>query len=241
MLIAARNAILAGGGSQPSGYWGLCFTAEQANSTVAMKRAGSSAPSLNLLYSINPADPTSWAEFVVGTTTVTLANVGDKVWLKADQNKNIQIGSSARNYNYFTLGGMIAASGNIMSLLDGDNETYDASGASYIFCSLFRNCTSLISPPDLPATALGVGCYRNMFYGCTSLTKSPTLPYATVQSNGVNYAGMFQNCSALTEICTNQTQAFGTATNSPNYQWVSGVAATGTFYCPTPKIGRAHV
>ena len=37
MLIAARNAMLAGAAPGPApAYWGLCFTAEQANSTVAM-------------------------------------------------------------------------------------------------------------------------------------------------------------------------------------------------------------
>lgn len=39
------------------------------------------APDVTLVYSID--DGSTWSDFVVGDTTVTLANVGDKMFLRA--------------------------------------------------------------------------------------------------------------------------------------------------------------
>lgn len=225
MLIAARNAILAGGaapGPAPA-YWGLCFTAEQANSTVAMVANGS-APSVSLLYS---TDAANWSPFVVGTTTVTLASVGDKVWLKAGSGGNAAFGSGSSAYNTFSLSGQIAASGNIMSLLDGDNESLTIP-AKFCFYSLFSNCASLTTAPSLPATALKIRCYFRMFYGCTSLTTAPSLPATTLKADC--YQTMFSGCSSLTAV------EVGFAAFSPTNattDWLNGVAADGTFRCPT--------
>ncbi len=69
----------------PAGdYWGLCFTAKEANSTVAMT-AEAGAPAVILEYSTNAND---WSPFTVGSTTVTLADVGDKVWMRAGSGGN---------------------------------------------------------------------------------------------------------------------------------------------------------
>ena len=203
MLIAARNAMLAGGGSQPSGgYWGLCFTAEQANSTVAMTGRGSSATGANLLYSTDPTDPTSWTQFIVGTTTITLANVGDKVWLKAGTGGNTGFYGGRTNYARFSLTtGLVIASGNIMSLIDGDSKTQTIPSAE-CFALFFQGCTSLATAPSLPATTLAGNCYRQMFNGCTALT---AISVGFTDFNSVSY------------------------TNG----WLNNVAATGTFYCPT--------
>ena len=44
----------------------------------------------------------------------------------------------------------------------------DFKGA-YSYQYMFRNCKSLITAPELPATTLSAQCYQYMFYGCTSL------------------------------------------------------------------------
>jgi hypothetical protein len=36
---------------------------------------------------------------------------------------------------------------------------------------MFRDCTSLTSAPELPATTLQQSCYNNMFNGCSALTE----------------------------------------------------------------------
>ena len=43
-------------------------------------KANGSAPSVSLEYS---TDGRTWNQFVVGTTTVTLANIGDKMYVRA--------------------------------------------------------------------------------------------------------------------------------------------------------------
>lgn len=107
---------------------------------------------------------------------------------------------------------------------------------------MFMGCTSLVTPPELPAlTTVGGtlgGCYYLMFAGCTSLTDSPVLPAATVVAGGSSslaYGGMFSGCTSLTAItCLATTiEVYSTGWWNTSYgtqNWVSGVAASGTFY-----------
>lgn len=117
---------------------------------------------------------------------------------------------------------------------------------------MFANCTSLEVAPELPAMDLYSSCYQYMFSGCTSLKKAPALPALTLASSCYQY--MFQNCSsleaapelpALTLIsgcyssmfanCSNLQYIKAMFTSAPNSvsgsisNWVSGVAAAGTF------------
>ena len=66
---------------------------------------------------------------------------------------------------------------------------------SYNYQYMFRNCQSLITAPELPATALGSECYQYMFYGCTSLVNAPELPATTLTPNCYQY--MFYGCTSL--------------------------------------------
>ena len=189
MSIAARNAMLAGSGSQPSGgYWGLCFTAEQANSTVRIWKSGSPS-SKTILYS---TDAVNWSAYTIGTDIV-LENVGDKVWMKAGEGGNSGGWyTSAMVFYRFKMTGLIAASGNLMSIVDGETETFTAK----VFRSLFQGCTSLTTAPALPATTLVNSCYNSMFSGCTSLTTAPALPATTLVNSCYN--SMFSGCTSLT-------------------------------------------
>ena len=103
IFVGTLNAIEAYFGTEK--VWGksepLCFTAEQANSTVAMQANGS-APTVSLEYS---TDGNTWSPFVVGTTTVTLANIGDKMYIRATDAGNTGMGSSTSDYNQFVMTG----------------------------------------------------------------------------------------------------------------------------------------
>ena len=222
MLIGMRNAILAGAAPGPTpAYWGLCFTAEQANSTVRISKSGSPS-SKTILYS---TDAVNWSAYTIGTDIV-LENVGDKVWMKAGEGGNSGGWyTSAMAFYRFKMTGLIAASGNLMSIVDGETETFTAK----VFRSLFQGCTSLTTAPALPATTLAKncyctmfdrcsslisapavlpaetlvagtsidsGCYAQMFYGCTSLTTAPALPATTLAS--YCYSQMFYGCTSLT-------------------------------------------
>ena len=194
-MIAARQIAFgkaAGKKEEPPAYWGLCFTAEEAGSTIKMSKVGS-APSVTLETSF---DCEIWEPFTVGETTITLPNVGDKVYFRAGEGGNTTMASSINNYNNFSIiTGRIAASGNIMSLLNGDSP--DSIIATYCYYSMFRNCTALAQAPELPVTTLARSCYGSMFIGCTSLVQAPELPATTLA--GSCYASMFRNCTALVQ------------------------------------------
>ena len=81
---------------------------------------------------------------------------------------------------------------------DDFKDKMDLTGADHIFCELFKECSNLIDASNLilPATVLADNCYNSMFYNCTSLTTTPELP-ATIIANGC-YLSMFSGCSSLT-------------------------------------------
>ena len=223
-MIAARQIAFgkaAGKKEEPPAYWGLCFTAEEAGSTVAMRAFGS-APAVTLETSF---DGEIWEPFTVGETTITLPNVGDKVYFRAGEGGNTAMASSPRAYNKFSIiTGRISASGNIMSLLNRDVP--DSIMPRYCFASLFNGCTSLAQAPELPATTLATYCYANMFRGCASLAQAPELPATTLATKCYGY--MFDGCRNIDCIkCS--FEAFGDGTSD----WLSNVSPIGTFICPT--------
>ena len=126
----------------------------------------------------------------------------------------------------FNITGECNVSGNIMSLLYGDDfdDKTDLTGkhnvftclfqfcyniisaehlilpattlAPYCYIYMFNNCASMTTAPKLPATTLADGCYGGMFLTCASLTTAPELPATTLA--GWCYEFMFQNCTSLT-------------------------------------------
>ena len=165
----------------------LCFTAQEAGSTVKLTKV-KSAPDVNLQTSTNGS---SWTPYTV-EDVITLANVNDKVYFKAVGSNSV-MGSSQSNYNKFVMTGKIAASGNINSLLEEDEETartISLAGKNYCYNGIFNGCTSLTTAPELPATTLANSCYSMMFWRCTSLTQAPVLPATTLAERCYNC--MFQ-------------------------------------------------
>lgn len=89
---------------------------------------------------------------------------------------------------------------------------------------MFMGCISLVNPPKLTSMNLAPECYYTMFKGCTSLTTPPQLP-ATTLANSC-YSEMFYDCSSLNNIVM---LALNISAYNCLYDWVSGVASTGTF------------
>lgn len=184
-----------------SEFRGLKLTALAPNSTVSMMaQPDEGTPSISLRYSTD--DGTTWSPFVVGTTVVTLAHVGDSVCFESTQtgiNKTAGPGGeNADDSNVFVMTGLISASGNINSILSkaGEWESITSlKGADWTFNALFFGCSSLVAPPDLPAVEVSDGSYHRMFMDCTSLVRAPDLP----ASNAYYYAykEMFWGCTAL--------------------------------------------
>lgn len=97
--------------------------------------------------------------------------------------------------------------------------------ADSCYNSMFFGCKSLTTPPTLPATILSDYCYQGMFRGCTSLTTAPALPATTLAD--ICYSYMFYGCTSLNSVTT---YANDISASNCLYNWLSGVAATGTFH-----------
>ena len=138
-------------------------------------------------YSLD--DGKTWANY---TAPIPFSK-GTILCLKGDYPEGLS--NSSRTVR-FALSGKVKASGNIMSLIDNGACNTLTIPSNYCFRELFMDCTSLITPPELPATILTTYCYRSMFYGCTSLTSVLELPAITLAENC--YAQMFYNCASLT-------------------------------------------
>ena len=96
--------------------------------------------------------------------------------------------------------------------------------ANGCYSNMFNNCTNLTTAPELPVTTLVDNCYSSMFYGCTSLTIAPELPATTLATSC--YAGIFSGCTNLNYI---KMLATDISARSCLYNWVKGVASSGTF------------
>lgn len=94
----------------------------------------------------------------------------------------------------FVLSANAGCYGNINTLLDYENPPMSVRKNCYR--SMFQNCTSLTTAPELPATTLAENCYRDMFSRCKSLTTAPALPATTLEK--LCYWGMFSGCTSLT-------------------------------------------
>jgi len=175
----------------------LCITATEANSTVTLTKIGN--PSWTGSYSL---DGITWNTYVPETqvsesnysNTITLANIGDKVYFKG-------VYTAANEYDkhlQFVMSGELSTSGSIMSMCSGDNySTATTIPYDYMFTALFYLCP-IISAPLLPATTLTACCYYNMFNGCATLSAAPELPATTLAMSC--YANMFENCLSLYKL-----------------------------------------
>ena len=168
----------------------LCFTTTKADAFIGLISYGESTP--NVLYSTDGGE--NWKEVAFGDT-LPLPFKGDKIYFKGINPKGFNHTKNGQDVRFF-MQGSIAASGNVMSLVDGLGNASHTPGVG-CFASLFKNCEALTKAPELPATSLGEACYQEMFYGCGGLTSAPQLPAQKMAADC--YDGMFANCKNLTE------------------------------------------
>lgn len=179
----------------------------------------------------------------VTITTPSIA-IGESVLWKGVGNSLHGAGFSSTMY--------FDASGNLMSLLYGDNFEGEKTLThelcfSYLFYNskiwnalslelpattltkgcykyMFGSSYYLESVPTLPALSLTNDCYLYMFSNCTNLRSAPELPALTL-TNGC-YSFMFSGCTKLNKIKCMAISGLG---STGLYMWVNGVAASGTF------------
>ena len=150
----------------------LCFTST-GDSTISMSQKGTPDKSANkvIQYKLNDGQWQTW-----DLSEVSLHD-GDKMYLKSDD--EIPVSEHYNIYKKFVMTGSIAASGNIMSLLNFSTILTDSA-----FKSLFYGCKSLTTAPELPATTLVTSCYSSMFQNCTNLNYVKAM-FTTDPSTGV--------------------------------------------------------
>ena len=171
----------------------------------------------------------TWSQWSVyeSKTDVTLANVGDKVQFKGDNDSYYSDATKPKSASRFLCPNACKVYGNIMSLIDSDDfehattltEPYALSTlfagsmiqidpenplllpatklSPYCYFMMFTGCMNLQYAPELPATTLAERCYFCMFAGCSALTKTPELPATTLAEEC--YLAMFLECSGLTK------------------------------------------
>ena len=211
-------------------------------------------------YSLDNGD--NWTTFMTPNDTYTgtalttpSVNVGQKILWKGIGKQNLKTGPTPGKC-YFTSTGRFNISGNVMSLLYGDDfesQTEFPQNSVYTFSNLFESCIKLVSIENLvlPSLNLVSHCYSSMFSKCSSLTAVPKILPATTLVQGC-YFSMFSSCTSLTtatelpattlanscysymfQNCNtlNYIKAMFTTEPSTTYtsNWVSGVASTGTF------------
>ena len=149
-------------------------------------------PTGSVSYSLDYG--TTWTTLSAGSSTPTIP-AGSKVLWKGNYK-----GIDEDNFSRFGSTGKFNVSGNIMSLIYGDDfkDKTDLTGSDFCFNGLFYECSNLIDASSLalPATTLADSCYSYMFQSCTSLTTAPKLPATTLTNDCYQY--MFQECSSLT-------------------------------------------
>ena len=147
-------------------------------------------------------DSATWSEWDGKTAIASAEHDGEqRIYMRGVDNSIIGNNELSSSYygNWLITGVSVRCDGNIENLLDyetvknGDHPTM----ADYCYRYLFKGCTSLVTPPELPATTLNAYCYSNMFNGCTSLVTPPELPATTL--TGSCYSGMFGGCTSLTK------------------------------------------
>ena len=166
----------------------LKFTSTGSTS-ISLTKTGTPDP-VSLEYKVDDGE---WTSYTVGNA-IDLTN-GQELSFRAGASGNASFSQSYSNYYTFVVSGIgtVAASGNVMSLLNREGGL--TIPANYCFHKLFEDCTGLTTAPELPATTLADRCYSKMFWGCTGLTTVPSLP-ATILASAC-YEYMFNGCNGL--------------------------------------------
>ena len=177
----------------------LRFTATE-DTTFTFTKSSYASQDLELKYSI---DDRLWNIMESGVAT-PIVKSGSYVLFKS----NFKGGSGSpygdNDNGFFSSTGKFSLSGNIMSLIYGDEFVGKTSLADYtnVFANLFYNCKNLksISKELLPATTLSNQCYSHLFNNCTGITSLPKglLPATNLAYKCYEY--MFFNCVGITSL-----------------------------------------
>ncbi len=218
--------------------------------TVTLTKVGSPT-AVVLEYSLdNGATWTTWTES--GTTRTQTLAAGQVMHVRNASPTPSTFSTGTSDRYDFSASDKYHAGGKLSSLLCADASqvsNYPGNSFAYLFTNdsnllsspiinvasvdgsalyrTFRFCTSLELVRQFKIGSInGFGGCRGAFYGCTAL-KEITLETPIVGQSGLREA--FGGCSSLKTITASFVDISASLCLSA---WVSGVAATGDFYCP---------
>ena len=104
----------------------LTFTAEEPNVGIEIHSSEDFYPD-NIMLETSINNGSTWQPFVIDETKIILNNVGDSVMFRNSSNtiQSMAEGGGERYTTFILTGGKVAASGNIMFLLDKTGELRD--------------------------------------------------------------------------------------------------------------------
>lgn len=144
---------------------------------------------------------------------------------------------------------MFQGNENLLNTPELDGTQTEAGEGS--FEMMFAYCSSLKSPMDMSQiTTIGDDCCAAMYAGCTELEYAE---FPNAPASNLCFEHMYADCTSLTSVelpdsvttlagltgpmdylfngCSNLSEVTSYLTGTvSNYQWMAGVAETGTFY-----------
>lgn len=238
----------------------LRFEAKEANSVIGFDGGGVDRFDLN--YSTNGITWKKWPFQNGDHGDITLANVGDNVWVRG-VNPNWKENMYSVNPNFVFKSGNIKIGGTVQSLIDGKGETDTAIWMGYLFAGFDWAHNTVLTEVEeglLPATNLVENCYANMFQYCDNLVNAPSLPATVPQpkcyhsmfsSSGIHsiilpapvlvgncYVNLIRDCANITHVtCLAESGVTYSYPDGNLFGWMIGVGESGTF---TKKAGVTY-
>ncbi|MBR4441367.1 MAG: T9SS type A sorting domain-containing protein [Bacteroidales bacterium] len=201
----------------------LCLYSNQDASTVKLTNMGD----VNVEYSY---DKVTWNS--LSENYLLKLDAGDCVYFRGDNPTGFSTGGNDGEYRKFVMTGSLSASGNIMSLIDKTCTTTKIP-CNYCFGGLFRECKSLVSAPELPATTLTEYCYWTTFAG-SGITEVPELPAFTLQKGC--YRAMFSQCTNLNKVPENLLPTTTLAAECYHYMFEGCTSLRRAPYLPAETL-----
>ena len=173
-----------------------------------------------------------------GTTwnTITPASGGGSVITTSGTGKVMFRHEGAMDGIKFGCDYAFAVSGNIDSLIHGDNYSQSGLWMSNVdFPNLFNGASKLVDASHLYMGAycsVGFWSLASMFYDCTHLLKAPDLTSITTLTNDNAFNNMFQNCYCLDEGVDLSNLEF------TNYEWLN--SGFGSMYNGCVQLTKAY-
>lgn len=157
---------------------------------------------------------------------------GQTVYIKGNKYRYMISGEEDDYYGYFEFTKqyqsdelLVEVSGNIMSMVAGDNFQEAEFVNNGSLASLFKRNTDIVSAENLIIPANNTqGCFTFLFSDCSNMVKGPKIT-ATDTPAQYAYNGMFYRCSSLTSISIDSPYTSGCYNN-----WMYNASASGTIY-----------